>query len=188
MNSNLITFTDEYIQSKALGMLDELKEKGCINISQFDNMNANIFDLIYSKFINALIFAMFNLNLSSKSFNNIKTWLTEPGPLAFITQKEGGVELINEVLCIRESKQKEEEEKEHLLNKLNEIDEWSETLEERLKEPGPKALKAKDTKEGLNKCHEVLTFLNDVISHKRYGRSVATNAKFNIEEYLYRTE
>ena len=179
MNSNLITFTDEYIQSKALGMLDELKEKGCINISQFDNMNANIFDLIYSKFINALIFAMFHLNLSSKSFNNIKTWLTEPGPLAFITQKEGGVELINEVLCIKESKRKKEEEKEHLLNKLNEIDEWSETLDE---------IKAKDTKEGLNKCHEVLTFLNDVISHKRYGRSVATNAKINIEEYLNREE
>ena len=179
MNSNLITFTDEYIQSKALGMLDELKETGCINISQFDNMNANIFDLIYSKFINSLIFAMFHLNLSSKSFNNIKT---------FITQKEGGVELINEVLCIRESKRKEEEEKEHLLNKLNEIDEWSETLDERIKDPRPLAIKAKDTKEGLNKCHEVLTFLNDVISHKRYGRSVATNAKINIEEYLNREE
>ena len=163
------THTNEYVQSQALKILHDLKASGCIDLSAFEDISTNVFDIIYSRFINILIFYLTSLTSREDEFNNIEV---------FVKKQPGGNEFINEMKRIREINQIREEKKKVFMKRIYDIDEWSDKLNE---------IEAAN-KETVTKCNEVLQFLNEVISHKRYGRSVAMNAKFNIEEYLTRTE
>ena len=175
------TYSSEYVITEALKMMKEIKETGKnpfgrgsenldlnVNVSQSPTGTA-LRALIYSCFQHVLTFEILNLSLSNDEIENIET---------FLYKVKGGADLVDKAKHLRSIKQNEQQKETERMNKLYNIERWTDELE---------GLPANDSAT-VKRCRELLPYLTDIIDNKRKGRAQALTARFNIEEYLDRID
>ena len=163
------TYSSEYVITEALKMMKEIKETGKIDLKRYKDLNVNVSQLIYSCFQHVLTFEILNLSLSDDEIENIET---------FLYKVKGGADLVDKAKHLRSIKQNEQQKETERMNKLYNIERWTDELE---------GLPANDSAT-VKRCRELLPYLTDIIDNKRKGRAQALTARFNIEEYLDRID
>ena len=163
------TYSSEYVITEALKMMKEIKETGKIDLKRYKDLNVNVSQLIYSCFQHVLTFEILNLSLSDDEIENIET---------FLYKVKGGADLVDKAKHLRSIKQNEQQKETERMNKLYNIERWTDELE---------GLPANDSATA-KRCRELLPYLTDIIDNKRKGRAQALTARFNIEEYLDRID